>query len=99
MEEMELNVVTEEQNPVEETPYVDNVQIETTKETNNGLDAVSALIGAGVTLAVLGIVTGVTKLWKKHKTKKGLPKGAVDAEYTVADEDEESEDEESESDD
>lgn len=99
MEEMELNVVTEEQNPVEETPYVDNVQIETTEETNNGLDAVSALIGAGATLAAIGIVTGVKKLWKKHKAKKGLPKGAIDAEYTVADEDEEPEDEESESDD
>ena len=98
MEEMELNVV-EEQNPVEETPYVDDVQIETTEETKDGIDAISALIGAGVTLAVVGIVTGVEKLWKKRKAKKGLPKGAIDAEYAVSDEDEEPEDEESESDD
>ena len=98
MEEMELNVV-EEQNPVEETPYVDDVQIETTEETKDGIDAISALIGAGATLAVLGISTGAKKLWKKHKAKKGLPKGAIDAEYAVADADEEPEDEESESDD
>lgn len=98
MEEMELNVV-EEQNPVEETPYVDDVQIETTEETKDGIDAISALIGAGATLAVLGIVTGAKKLWKKHKAKKGLPKGTIDAEYTVSDEDEESCDKEPETDD
>ena len=98
MEEMELNVV-EEQNPVEETPCVDNVQTETTEETKDGIDAISALIGAGTTLAVVAIVTGVNKLWKKHKAKKGLPKGTIDAEYTVPDEDEESCDEEPETDD
>ena len=98
MDEMELNVV-EEQNPVEETPYVDDVQIETTEETKDGIDAISALIGAGTTLAVVSIVAGVNKLWKKHKAKKGLPKGTIDAEYTVSDEDEESCDEEPETDD
>ena len=98
MEEMELNVV-EEQNPVEETPCVDNAQINTTEETKDGIDAISALIGAGTTLAVVAIVTGVKKLWKKHHPKKGLHKGTIDAEYTVSDEDEESCDEEPETDD
>ena len=98
MEEMELNVV-EEQTPVEEPPYVADVQIETTEETKDGIDAISALIGAGATLAVLGIVTGAKKLWKKHKAKKDLPKGTIDAEYTVSDEDKESCDEEPETDD
>ena len=98
MEEMELNVV-EEQNPVEETPCVDNVQIEPTEETTDGIDAIAARIGAETTLAVLDSVAGAKKLWKKRKAKKGLPKGTVDAEYTVSDEDEESCDEEPETDD
>ena len=98
MDEMELNVV-EEQNPAEETPCINNVQIEPTDETKDGIDAISALIGAGTTLAVVAIVAGVKKLWGKRKAKKGLPKGEIDAEYTVSDEDEETCDEEPETDD
>lgn len=91
MEENGIITMEEEKDLVttEETPYVENVEIE---QSNSGLDAVSVAIGAG---AALGVVA-IAKLVKKHKDKKAAEK-VVDAKYTECEVYEEETEDETES--
>lgn len=100
MEEMEIITNEEEKELVvtEETPYVDNVVVETEEES--GLDLGAVALGAGLALGAVALVKACKKGYQKLKAKKEAKKvkEAIDAEYAEkTNEESDSEEEESKS--